>query len=102
MPSAPPVHHRTPPGRRHGQVANRQATRALNTGSKHWRAIRRQVLVRDHYTCRSCGKYGNEVDHIDGDSTHNPNDGSNWQTLCKPCHSRKTVTENQRNSTASR
>jgi 5-methylcytosine-specific restriction protein A len=34
----------------------------------------------------------NEVDHVDGDS-HN-NAPSNLQSLCKPCHSAKTVNEN--------
>lgn len=32
-----------------------------------------------------------EVDHIDGDNTND--DPSNLQSLCKPCHSRKTVEE---------
>jgi 5-methylcytosine-specific restriction protein A len=34
----------------------------------------------------------NEVDHVDGDSFNNA--PSNLQSLCKPCHSAKTVKEN--------
>ena len=31
---------------------------------KRWRRARREVLERDNWTCQTCGKYGNEVDHI--------------------------------------
>jgi len=79
-------------------VPDRQATRALATNSTEWRRIREQVLLRDLYTCQRCGRIVGgkgeaHVDHIDGDSSHNPEDGSNWQTLCVPCHSAKTATE---------
>jgi len=77
---------------------NRQATRALPTNSAAWRRIRDSVLLRDHYTCRCCGRVVGgkgeaHVDHIDGDSGNNPADGSNWQTLCVKCHSVKTARE---------
>lgn len=72
-------------------MINRQATRALHTGSKAWLALRRRILLRDNYTCRDCPRYGNEVDHADGDS-HN-NDESNLVTRCKRCHSKKTARE---------
>ena len=91
MPIAPPTHKRKAVGRKHGQVVNRQATRALNTNSKAWRYIRLEILIRDRYTCRDCGRYGNEVDHVDGDSHHN--DDANLQTLCHRCHSSKTAKE---------
>lgn len=32
-----------------------------------------------------------QVDHIDGNSDNNPEDGSNFQTLCACCHSIKTI-----------
>lgn len=79
------------PGRR--PAANRQRTREWHTGSKVWLAIRAEVLARDRYQCAACGRYGNHVDHIDGNSRHNPRDGSNWQTLCHSCHSAKTSKE---------
>lgn len=77
---------------------DRQAVRQYATNSSQWLAIRQQVLMRDSYTCQTCGRVCGRkgeahVDHIDGDSGNNPEDGSNWQTLCAPCHSRKTAKE---------
>jgi 5-methylcytosine-specific restriction endonuclease McrA len=75
-----------------GQGATeRQRTRAMHTGSKAWRLMRLSVLQRDGYTCAVCGRYGDQVDHIDGDS-HN-NDADNLQTLCLRDHSAKTMRE---------
>ena len=78
-------------------VTDRQATREMPTNSTRWRKIRARQLM-DEPLCRHCRANGritaaNEVDHIDGDSTNNPSDGSNWQSLCKPCHSSKTARE---------
>lgn len=77
--------------------ADRQKTRALNTNSAEWKAIRASVLLRDGYRCKACGRLvvgrNAHVDHIDGDSHSNPTDGSNWQTLCMRGHSRKTFAE---------
>lgn len=70
---------------------NRQTRRGLHTGSKAWRIIRGLVLDRDRYKCKACGKFGDQVDHIDNDS-HN-NDIGNLQTLCLACHSSKTSAE---------
>ncbi len=72
---------------------NRQARREHHTGSKAWALIRTFVLSRDRFTCAECKRFGDQVDHIDGDSTHNPPDGSNWQTLCHADHSAKTMRE---------
>lgn len=83
---------------------NRQATRALNTGSKQWRRIRENVLKRDLYRCQGypkgkhaegCSGWANEVDHIDGDSGNDAKDGSNYQSLSRQCHSAKTCKENR-------
>jgi len=71
----------------------------MHTGVKRWLAIRDFTLTRDKFTCQACGrivagKREAHVDHIDGNSHNNPPDGSNWQTLCVPCHSAKTAREN--------
>lgn len=66
-----------------------------------WTVLRRQALRRDMYLCQHCKKEGRQVpatdvDHIDPfDGKHDPRrlDLSNLQSLCKPCHSRKTATE---------
>lgn len=66
---------------------------------KRWQKERINHLVNEPL-CRHCLAkglivLGNEVDHI---IPHKGKDSlmwdtSNWQTLCKPCHSRKTATE---------
>lgn len=64
-----------------------------------WRRERLQFL-REHPLCAECFKRGRltpatEVDHITphrGDPTLFWNQ-SNWQPLCKPCHSTKTARE---------
>ena len=53
-----------------------------------WRAVRREVLERDGWTCCQYGKYGRmEVDHIQplhlGGA---PYALGNLQTLCRGCH----------------
>ena len=55
-------------------------------GSRAWAVLRRQVLERDDYTCRSCGRMGArwEVHHLDGDRRNN--DLANLATLCRGCH----------------
>lgn len=87
------------PQRLRTDQGDRQVTRAMNTNAAAWKRIRAWVLIRDCYTCQHCkrlvgGKGEAHVDHIDGDDSNNPDDGSNWQTLCRPCHSKKTVAEN--------
>jgi 5-methylcytosine-specific restriction protein A len=98
MPSLPPRHTpETFKGRQHKRpTENRQARRALHTGSKRWRAIRAMVLAGEPL-CRECIKAGRitgatQVDHIDGDDSNNA--GHNLQPLCAPCHSSKTSREN--------
>lgn len=98
MPTRPPTFSPSKPNapKHKPREADRQATRALNTGSKAWRLIRQQVLVRDGYRCQACGRLvvGREahVDHRDGDaSTHESNRMENLRVLCIGCHSRATV-----------
>lgn len=98
MPRSAPIHRprqvKAPKHNAQGKAArNRQQRRAMHTGSKAWRAIREMVLIRDNWTCKDCGRYGDQVDHIDGDNANNPPDGSNWQTLCHVHHSAKTMRE---------
>lgn len=70
---------------------NRQRRRAMHTGSKGWRLLRLSILQRDAYLCCDCGRFGDQVDHDDGDS-HN-NDPRNLKTRCLVCHSTKTRRE---------
>jgi len=54
-----------------------------------WRRVRAHQLRREPL-CRVCGALAKEVDHVirrrEGGSDH----ASNLESLCKPCHSRKT------------
>ena len=55
-----------------------------------WDRIRKAVLARDSYTCRSCRRKDNLiVDHIVQLSQGGTNNLENLQTLCKYCHEKK-------------
>lgn len=64
--------------------------------TRAWRDGVRPQQLRLEPFCRMCRSGGlfveaTEVDHIDGDNTNDAR--HNLQSLCKPCHSRKTVAE---------
>jgi len=66
---------------------------------KRWEATREAVLERDGYRCTTCGRYGNEVDHInplERQPQQDPFDWNGLQTLCRSCHIQKTRKENRR------
>lgn len=56
--------------------------------------LRRKIMVRDNYTCQSCGKYmpdevGLHIDHIVPISKGGKTVMSNLQVLCSKCNGRK-------------
>ena len=67
--------------------------------TRQWQKISRQYL-QAHPLCAECMRQGrykkaNVVDHI---TPHRGDprlfwDEANWQPMCKPCHDRKTLTE---------
>lgn len=62
-----------------------------------WRRVSKAYL-RAHPLCAKCGRPATVVDHI---RPHRGDkvlfwDKSNWQSLCKPCHDRKTGEEDSR------
>ena len=67
---------------------------AAVTRSKRWKALRLQALRRDGWRC-TCGAPAREVDHRlpVRDRPDLAFDLSNLQSLCSPCHSRKTRIE---------
>lgn len=76
-----------------GHVQGRPSARERGY-DKAWERRRRLHLEAGPF-CRLCGQLGNEVDHVI------PHRGAEWlfklegnlQTLCKPCHTKKTVME---------
>ena len=71
------------------------AHRKLNR--RRWALLRRTVLDDEHWTCRKCRRYGNEVDHvIPLEQSGDPWSRENLQVLCRDCHVDKTRTENRR------
>lgn len=63
---------------------------------RRWPALRLAAKRRDGWRCVQCGAAGRlEVDHVKPVRTH-PElafDLANLQTLCTPCHARKTRLE---------
>ena len=64
--------------------------------SGQWKAVRREVLRRDHFTCQDCGYRAEEVHHIIELTPENIQDRmislnpDNLMGLCHDCHTRRT------------
>lgn len=57
-----------------------------------WRSLRRQALERDGGRCVKCGAPAKEVDHIVEVAAGGEwFDLGNLQSLCQPCHHRKSA-----------
>lgn len=72
---------------------DRRGTAAARGYDHRWRQVRASVLAR-RPLCEDCARLGRvtaatEVHHMDGDTRHNADD--NLMPLCKPCHSRRSV-----------
>lgn len=68
-----------------------------NRGGRPWRRIRERILVRDNYTCQYCGYIGSEleVDHILNIAQGGSDNDENLQSLCVPCHQKKSNDESK-------
>lgn len=85
----------------HAQATRRpsgKSTKESGYCDRTWFAIRRMVLLRDAYSCKSCGRVCSEkqeaqIDHIVPKRSGGTNDISNLQTLCLRCHGRKSREE---------
>ena len=60
---------------------------------KRWAFVHWQVLTRDGFRCRQCGRAGRlEVHHLTAlESGGEPYELSNLTTLCRPCHFKATA-----------
>ncbi|EPY8414567.1 HNH endonuclease [Klebsiella aerogenes] len=66
-----------------------------------WEIRRARVLQRDKYLCQNCRRHGiatkaTTVDHIIPKAHGGTDDDSNLESLCWPCHRKKTATERTR------
>ncbi len=87
--------------RRREETSARRGPRRPSASSQgygaRWRKARESFLA-DHQFCEVCGRQATEVDHR---KAHHGDpdlfwDQTNWQALCKACHSRKTAREDRR------
>ena len=66
-------------------------------GGRPWRRIRDQILLRDLYTCQHCRQVFDPkdlvCDHIVNTAQGGTDEPTNLQTLCNPCHDKKTHSE---------
>lgn len=64
-----------------------------------WRRVRVQILERDGYTCKTCGKHGGRLEchHRrpieDGGDWFDPD---NLETICRTCHIQEAKDRNRR------
>jgi len=66
-------------------------SRLCNLDNKLWKSISKEILERDNYTCRYCGKIGGklEVDHIVPISKGGTNELNNLTAACLRCNRQK-------------
>ncbi|MFW5407729.1 HNH endonuclease [Pectobacterium brasiliense] len=63
-----------------------------------WDIRRMRILMRDNYVCQECrrndiGTPATHVDHIIAKAHGGTDDDENLESLCAPCHRKKTATE---------
>lgn len=68
-------------------------------GGRPWRRLRAQILLRDLYTCRHCGRVCADsdlvADHIVNLAQGGADSPDNLQALCTACHKIKTLAESR-------
>lgn len=77
--------------------SGRMSRQHLRLNQRRWTLVRQQVLDRDGWRCRQCGRAGRlKVDHIEAlEDGGDPWAPENLQALCCPCHIQKTAAENR-------
>ncbi|MCG2574213.1 HNH endonuclease [Acinetobacter sp. ME22] len=75
----------------------RQESYGQGRGGRPWRRLKQAVHVRDLWTCCQCGRVTMdlECDHIINKAQGGTDDMHNLQSLCKDCHSKKTIQESK-------
>ena len=83
---------------------SRESRHARGYGSS-WDKLRKRILARDKYLCQQCKRNGritagNQCDHIKPKAQGGTDDEQNLETLCRPCHEAKTISEQGKRSRA--
>ena len=81
------------------ETANMQPKKNWGSGrgGRPWRRLKDKIHLRDQYTCQYCGLVTMELelDHIVNVAQGGTDDDSNLQSLCAPCHLKKTKKESK-------
>jgi len=66
-------------------------------GGRPWRRLKDKIHRREQYTCKCCGMVTMqlELEHIVNVAQGGTDDESNLQSLCPPCHLKKTQKESR-------
>ncbi|MFW1635636.1 HNH endonuclease [Acinetobacter oleivorans] len=66
-------------------------------GGRSWRKLKQHVHERDQWTCCHCQCVTMELecDHIVNTAQGGTDDLDNLQSLCKPCHDKKSLAESK-------
>lgn len=66
-------------------------------GGRPWQRLKREVHVRDNWTCCKCQRVtmNLECDHIVNKAQGGTNDLDNLQSLCHECHNEKSLQESK-------
>lgn len=81
-----PARHRPPAAR----LSDPRPSASVRGYGGHWRRLR-LAWLREHPLCFICARCASEVDHLLAREKGGTDDPSNLRSLCKSCHSRKTV-----------
>lgn len=75
----------------------RQDNYGQGRGGRPWRRLKRDVHVRDNWTCCQCQRVtmNLECDHIVNKAQGGTDDMDNLQSLCQTCHQRKSQRESK-------
>ncbi len=66
-------------------------------GGRPWRRLKAEIHKRDEWTCQCCKRVTMELelDHIVNVAQGGTDDEANLQSLCVPCHKKKTQAESR-------
>ncbi|EMI9071989.1 HNH endonuclease [Acinetobacter baumannii] len=79
------------------QKNSKQNNWGSGRGGRPWRRLKAKIHLRDEWTCQCCGIVTKdlELDHIVNVARGGTDDESNLQSLCVPCHKKKTLQESR-------